>query len=326
MLSYSLSLSLIVNLFSILFYIIISYLSILQGGGESDVVAKNGGGGSGSGSTNTKNTKNKKIMDESISALKTSSTPVQQRSREEEVNFYINAGFVAFVSFFIIAKILTVDFESWRGWTWEEIFLRVPVDNWGSYMGTLNERPILTKGFTSFTVYFLGDWIAQLSEGKSMSNIDRVRVGRSAIAGLIGHGPLSHFWYESCEFFFNNILNWTAWWVFLPKIAVDQLVWGPIWNGTYILILGILKQESLSVCFKNIKETSIPLLVSGLKLWPLAHVITYGLIPIENRLLWVDLVEILWVTILSQQAAKKLSEGDNIDVDIDREEDNQKDN
>merc|ERR1712146_362669 len=108
--------------------------------------------------------------------------------------------------------------------------------------------------------------------------------------------------------FFDQILHWNAWGVFLPKITVDQLVWGPTWNGIYILILGILKQEPLKVCFKNIRETSVPLLVSVLKLWPLAHVITYGVIPIENRLLWVDLVEILWVTILSQQAAKNASE------------------
>jgi protein Mpv17 len=53
----------------------------------------------------------------------------------------------------------------------------------------------------------------------------------------------------------------------------------------------------------DMKRTTIPLVVSGLKLWPLAHCITYGLIPVENRLLWVDLVEILWVTILATQAA-----------------------
>lgn len=34
-----------------------------------------------------------------------------------------------------------------------------------------------------------------------------------------------------------------------------------------------------------------------------AHCITYGLIPVENRLLWVDFVEILWVTILATQAS-----------------------
>jgi len=34
-------------------------------------------------------------------------------------------------------------------------------------------------------------------------------------------------------------------------------------------------------------------------LWPFAHLITYGVIPVEQRLLWVDTVELVWVTILS---------------------------
>lgn len=38
---------------------------------------------------------------------------------------------------------------------------------------------------------------------------------------------------------------------------------------------------------------------AGWKLWPFAHLITYGVIPVEQRLLWVDCVELIWVTILS---------------------------
>ena len=51
------------------------------------------------------------------------------------------------------------------------------------------------------------------------------------------------------------------------------------------------------------KRTTIPLMLSGLKLWPAVHVITYGFIPVENRLLWVDFVEIIWVTILATSAS-----------------------
>ncbi|KAF7805908.1 protein Mpv17 [Senna tora] len=38
---------------------------------------------------------------------------------------------------------------------------------------------------------------------------------------------------------------------------------------------------------------------AGWKLWPFAHLVTYGVIPVEQRLLWVDCVELIWVTILS---------------------------
>ena len=55
--------------------------------------------------------------------------------------------------------------------------------------------------------------------------------------------------------------------------------------------------------WSEVKRTTIPLIVSGLKLWPLAHCVTYGLVPVENRLLWVDMVEIIWVTILATTAS-----------------------
>ena len=71
----------------------------------------------------------------------------------------------------------------------------------------------------------------------------------------------------------------------------------------YILLLGLMQRESLEKIWADVKRTTIPLVVSGLKLWSLAHCVTYGLIPVENRLLWVDFVEIVWVTILAAQAA-----------------------
>jgi protein Mpv17 len=119
---------------------------------------------------------------------------------------------------------------------------------------------------------------------------------------LIGHGPLSHAWYNVCDYSFENILHLSAaWWPL--KILIDQTVWGPIWNNTYIVMLGLMKRETLETIWSDMKRTTVPLIVSGLKLWPLAHCVTYGLIPKENRVLWVDMVEIVWVTILATQAA-----------------------
>ncbi|CAN0400732.1 unnamed protein product, partial [Discosporangium mesarthrocarpum] len=97
-------------------------------------------------------------------------------------------------------------------------------------------------------------------------------------------------------------------WVTGPKILADQLFWGPFWNAMYILFLGVVKRDALESIWEAVTTTAVPLLIAGLKLWPLAHVMTYGVIPTENRLLWVDTVEIVWVTILSQQAAEQAKE------------------
>lgn len=93
---------------------------------------------------------------------------------------------------------------------------------------------------------------------------------------------------------------------FIPKVVIDQTTWGPFWNNVYILMLGAMQLRPSKDVFKEMKDTTVPLIISGLKLWPLAHCITYGVVPVENRLLWVDLVEIIWVTVLANKAAESM--------------------
>jgi protein Mpv17 len=222
--------------------------------------------------------------------------PQLQTSRWDfDANVVINYAILFGMAAFILSKVALIDGNVSRGWTAAEVAQHMPMGVWNSYTSVLHQNPISTKAVTSASVYAIGDLIAQRTEGKSMGELDRMRALRSLLAGLIGHGPLSHLWYHLSENLFDNVLHWTAWWSIIPKVALDQGFWGPIWNNTYLLLLGLMKLESLSTIWEDAKRTTIPLVVSGLKLWPLAHCVTYGLIPVENRLLWVDLVEILWL-------------------------------
>jgi protein Mpv17 len=179
----------------------------------------------------------------------------------------------------------------------------VPTFLWEHYSAVLAEYPIATKAATSATVYTIGDVIAQKNT-PDLEDLDYGRITRSMLAGLIGHGPMSHVWYNVCDGFFADTLHLsTAWWAFLPKVVVDQTIWGPIWNNTYLLLIGLMKRERPEIIWDDIKKSTVPMVLSGLKLWPAAHLVTYGLIPVEHRLLWVDAVEIIWVTVLSTQAA-----------------------
>lgn len=220
-------------------------------------------------------------------------------------NGILNAGPIALIGLLVLAEIATFDTSGagiTQGWSVLELASRIPMDVWHGYNDVLASNPVEVKAATSATVYAVGDVIAQKTEGKSADELDRARTVRSLLAGLIGHGPLSHVWYNVSEDLFGNVLHWTAWWSFIPKIVVDQAFWGPIWNNTYLLLLGLMKGESPESIVADMKRSTVPLVLTGLKLWPLAHCVTYGLIPVENRLMWVDAVEILWVTILATQA------------------------
>jgi len=237
---------------------------------------------------------------------------IQQKMQEINMNQVASAGLVTLISMVVLVKLAVIDPASigsmTRGWTMEESAQQAVSSIWNSYTTVLRDSPITTKAVTSATVYTIGDVLAQRAElgdesESLMSELDKGRMVRSMLAGLIGHGPLSHYWYQFSENLFNNVLHLTQWWSFIPKVVVDQTLWGPIWNNSYIVLLGLMKFEKPTTIWSDMKRTTIPLMLSGLKLWPLAHCVTYGLIPVENRLLWVDFVEIFWVTILASQAA-----------------------
>ncbi|XP_027341721.1 protein SYM1-like [Abrus precatorius] len=213
------------------------------------------------------------------------------------VNAFIVLGFGTFA----VTKLLTIDHDYWHGWTLYEILRYVPEHNWGAYEQALKANPVLAKMAISGVVYSIGDWIAQCYEGKPLFEFDRARLFRSGLVGFTLHGSLSHYYYQLCE----AIFPFQEWWIVPAKVVFDQTVWSAVWNSIYYVVLGLLRLESLSNIYGELKSTFWPLLTAGWKLWPFAHLITYGVIPVEQRLLWVDCVELIWVTILSTYSNEK---------------------
>lgn len=111
-----------------------------------------------------------------------------------DVNSIVNNLVLFGVAGLVFLKVAMIDSDVSRGWTVAEIVQHVPSSVWGSYMGVLTEAPIPTKAVTSATVYTIGDVIAQQTEGTSIGELDRMRILRSMLAGLLFHGPMSHVW------------------------------------------------------------------------------------------------------------------------------------
>ncbi|CEM08092.1 unnamed protein product [Vitrella brassicaformis CCMP3155] len=226
-----------------------------------------------------------------------------KREEERLVNLFFNLVFLTIMAVTTAQSFLRVDESIYRGWTTSEILMRAPLDNLNVYMRMLHDDPVVTKGLTSGVVYAIGDWTAQMNEGRGLAGIDRLRLFRSASAGLLLHGPLSHVWYHLNDLFFEAVLQWESYWpTTLGKIVTDRAVFAPFWNACYVLYLGILELDPLPVIWRAIKASAIPLVIAGLKFWPFVSLVTYGLVPTDLRVLWVGFVSIFWVTIISSQA------------------------
>ncbi|KAG9149825.1 hypothetical protein Leryth_025887 [Lithospermum erythrorhizon] len=213
----------------------------------------------------------------------------------------LNASIVLGAGTIAITKLLTIDHDYWQGWTLYEVLRYAPEHNWIAYEEALKNNPVLAKMIISGIVYSVGDWIAQCYEGRPLLEFDRTRMVRSGVVGFLLHGSLSHYYYQFCE----SLFPFNDWWVVPAKVVFDQTIWAAVWNSIYFMVLGLLRLESPSNILNELKSTFLPLLTAGWKLWPFAHLVTYGVIPVEQRLLWVDCVELVWVTILSTYSNEK---------------------
>jgi len=222
------------------------------------------------------------------------------------INYALNLAVVMGTGLVLGFNFFAIDADLWRGWTIGEILSAVPRDNWSFYEASLASHPVVSKAFISGFVYGLGDLTAQTYEGKSIGSLDRGRMIRSALTGLIAHGPCSHYWYifadDLCAPLGDGLVGTGA------KLLLDQTVWAFIWLSIYYAVLGGLNFDSPQKIVKTFKASFLPVCLVGWRFWPFVHIFTYGFIPQQHRLLWVDVCEIVWVTILSYVGNQKRKE------------------
>ena len=181
-----------------------------------------------------------------------------------------------------------------------DLLARLPVDAVRSYEELVPTNPIFYKACTSGVAYALGDFISQVYQGKDFSNLDLPRSMRSGIAGFVGHGPLCHFWLM----FMETYLDFDgAWWATGIKVTADLTVWSIFLNAAYSTIIGLLQFRNPLDVLKDVRATLWPALRSAWRFWPFVHTVSFShAVPLDLKLLWVDVMEVVWVTILSKVA------------------------
>lgn len=159
--------------------------------------------------------------------------------------------------------------------------------------------PVLAKSLTSGVAYIMGDMIAQILEGSSV--IDFIRCGHNALAGMVLHGPLLHYWILLLEGPFSGFFwNPEGWRCTVVKVALDQTVFSGFLNAAYAIVLGLLARRKLKETFHDLRRTLPAAMWSSWRFWPFVHLVTYSpIMPIQLKVLWNDLAEVAWVAILS---------------------------
>lgn len=179
--------------------------------------------------------------------------------------------------------------------------MRIPLDTWSSYEAALEEKPVVTKTIINVVIYLLGDWLSQtVFQKKNILEFDALRTLRNGFIGLC-FGPLVVYYYQFSDHILpvdGGIANRVG------KIFMDQTVYLSVKCSIYIMAVGLLQGDSFATAAQNVKDKIKGIVFTAWKFWPLVHCITYSVIPAEHRILWVNLVDLVWNAILATISQK----------------------
>ncbi|EKG15719.1 Mpv17/PMP22 [Macrophomina phaseolina MS6] len=91
----------------------------------------------------------------------------------------------------------------------------------------------------------------------------------------------------------------------LTKWFVDCITMGAIMNTVaFLLLMGLMKGQSSAQIGQNIRTETIPIIVAGYKIWPIASIISFSFIPVEKRIVFLSAVGLCWGIYMSLVAAR----------------------
>eukprot|EP00871_Galdieria_phlegrea_P002465 jgi/Galph1/3219/GphlegSOOS_G1938.1 len=165
----------------------------------------------------------------------------------------------------------------------------------------LASRPLLTKALTSFIGFSIGDILAQ----KFLSPVG-ISNGSFIKNGIIW---FTYSW-THCHIFYSNLdklIPGTEAWKVASKVAIDQLLWAPIFAVIFFGFLGISEGQSFQQIKAKIRQDWKTALLASWKVWPLAHAINFRFIPSNQRLLYINGVQIFYNVFLSIIGNRRLA-------------------
>mmetsp|Transcript_2372 Transcript_2372/g.5049 ORF Transcript_2372/g.5049 Transcript_2372/m.5049 type:complete len:467 (-) Transcript_2372:225-1625(-) len=257
-----------------------------------------------------------------------------ERTKNIDDIFYLNGAIVGFIVISALYQLTHTHVEALLA-LWEyglgphppdmtkvsvamDLLTRLPFDLVHAYEEIVPTNPIFCKACTSGVAYGLGDFISQIYQGKTLSTLDLPRSFRSGAAGFIVHGPLCHYWLTFMETYldFNG-----AWWATGIKVTADLTVWSIFLNASYSFVIGTLAGRRPKEVFSDVRATQWPALRSAWRFWPFVHTVSFShAVPIDLKLLWVDVMEVIWVTILSKVANEdkiaRQKEAENVETAV----------
>ncbi|KAK9469553.1 hypothetical protein V1512DRAFT_244991 [Lipomyces arxii] len=167
------------------------------------------------------------------------------------------------------------------------------------YNTRLAARPILTQCVSTGVLFGIGDAVAQtmVPDEKLNGKYDYMRTARMCFHGGVVFAPLVSQWYRLINTRIVIPGRPTA--EAFARMVVDQTVWAPFGIASFYVSMGVLSNQGWDVIKQDLQNKWYPTMVGNYAVWPAVQIINFRFLPLEYRLLFVNVVSIAWNAFLS---------------------------
>ncbi|EAW14998.1 Mpv17/PMP22 family protein [Aspergillus clavatus NRRL 1] len=162
------------------------------------------------------------------------------------------------------------------------------------YQRSLIQRPLLTQSLTTACLFAVGDGLAQQAvEKRGIAKHDVMRTGRMALYGGAVFGPLATKWFQFLQKRINLPSTQKT---VVARVAADQLLFAPTVIGVFLSSMSIMEGGSPQ---DKLQKAYWPALQANWTVWPVLQLMNFALVPLQYRVLTVNVLNIGWNCFLS---------------------------
>lgn len=158
-------------------------------------------------------------------------------------------------------------------------------------------------------MFGVGDATAQYisPDPKLKGNYDYVRTFRMCFHGGVIFAPMVSQWYK----LINNKISIPGrpFAEALVRMTADQTIWAPFGIASFYVSMGVLQGHSWDNIKDELRSKYYTTMVGNYMVWPAVQIVNFRFMPLEYRLLFVNVVSIAWNTFLSWFSATPAAEG-----------------
>ncbi|OXV06348.1 hypothetical protein Egran_05885 [Elaphomyces granulatus] len=162
------------------------------------------------------------------------------------------------------------------------------------YRMKLATQPLLTSTITTAALFGAGDILAQqLVDRKGFQNHDFPRTGRMVLYGGAIFGPAATTWYSFLQ---RNVILRRPGTTLVARVVADQVLFTPLHLFAFLSSMSILEGSDP---VEKVQKSFLSSYKANLALWPAVQLANFSLVPLEYRVLVVNLVSLGWNCFLS---------------------------